>query len=161
MPENNQILSVEGQLVGIPLQEYTAGPGIVVDNVNKVIKADNTVTVLTNLSDIGTKAVSGTNWSTTSAVIANNWVNLICSFDPNAAQTVNTDTAIFTVKAALRPAATIRANFVVTNAAGRGVMELDTSGVIRMRMNNGVAANNMYNRTFNFIYPLASVWGGN
>lgn len=37
MPENNQILSVEGQLVGIPLQEYTAGPGIVVDNVNKVI----------------------------------------------------------------------------------------------------------------------------
>lgn len=37
MPENNQLLSVEGQLVGIPLQEYTAGPGIVVDNVNKVI----------------------------------------------------------------------------------------------------------------------------
>ena len=43
MPENNQILSVEGQLVGIPLQEYTAGPGIVVDNVNKVIKVDETV----------------------------------------------------------------------------------------------------------------------
>jgi hypothetical protein len=37
MPENNQLLSVEGQLVGIPVQEYTAGPGIVVDNVNKVV----------------------------------------------------------------------------------------------------------------------------
>lgn len=37
MPENNQILSIEGQLVGIPVQEYTAGTGIVVDNVNKVI----------------------------------------------------------------------------------------------------------------------------
>ena len=42
MPENNQILSVEGQLVGIPLQEYTAGPGIVVDSVNKVISVDRT-----------------------------------------------------------------------------------------------------------------------
>ena len=40
MPENNQILSVEGQLVGIPVQEYTAGPGIVVDNVNHTITFD-------------------------------------------------------------------------------------------------------------------------
>jgi hypothetical protein len=37
MPENNNIMSVEGQLVGIPLQEYTAGPGIEIDNVNKVV----------------------------------------------------------------------------------------------------------------------------
>jgi hypothetical protein len=37
MPESNEILSVEGQLVGIPLQEYTAGTGIAVDNLNKVI----------------------------------------------------------------------------------------------------------------------------
>lgn len=42
MPENNNIMSLEGQLVGIPLQEYTAGPGIVVDNVNKVISVDRT-----------------------------------------------------------------------------------------------------------------------
>jgi hypothetical protein len=42
MPENNNIMSVEGQLVGIPVQEYTAGPGIVVDNVNKVISVDRT-----------------------------------------------------------------------------------------------------------------------
>ena len=154
MPEIN---SVFGQLVGVPVgQVYTAGPGIKIDNVNKIVSVDNTVTVLTNLSDIGTKAVSGTNWSNTSAIIANNWVNLICSFDPNAAQSVDTNTAIFTVKEGLRPAAVVRANFVVTNASGRGVMEIDTSGVIRMRMNNGVAANNMYHRAFNFIYPLAS-----
>lgn len=37
MPENNQILSVEGQLIGIPLQEYTAGDGISIDAVNKVV----------------------------------------------------------------------------------------------------------------------------
>jgi hypothetical protein len=42
MPENNQLLSVESQLVGIPLQEYTAGPGIVVDSVNKTISVDRT-----------------------------------------------------------------------------------------------------------------------
>jgi len=36
----NEIMSVEGQLVGIPLQEYTAGPGIVVDNVNHTITFD-------------------------------------------------------------------------------------------------------------------------
>lgn len=36
----NEIMSVEGQLVGIPLQEYTAGPGIVVDNVNHIITFD-------------------------------------------------------------------------------------------------------------------------
>ena len=40
MPESNEIMSVEGQLVGIPLQEYTAGPGIVVDNVNHTITFD-------------------------------------------------------------------------------------------------------------------------
>ena len=156
MPENNQILSVEGQLVGIPLQEYTAGPGIVVDNVNKVIKVDNAVTNLTTLSDIGTKTVNNTNWNGTYAIVANNWVNLCCQFDPNAAQTVNAGTTVFTVKAGLRPAVSVRANFVVTNAAGRGIMTLNTDGTIVMGANNGVAANNMYARTFNFIYPLAS-----
>ncbi len=156
MPENNQILSVEGQLVGIPLQEYTAGPGIVVDNVNKVIKVDNAVTNITTLSDIGTKTVANTNWNGTYAIVANNWVNLCCQFDPNAAQTVNNGTTIFTVKTGLRPAVSVSANFVVTNAAGRGIMTLNTDGTIVMGANNGVAANNMFSRTFNFIYPLAS-----
>lgn len=41
MPENNNIMSLEGQLVGIPLQEYTAGPGIVVDSTNKTITFDS------------------------------------------------------------------------------------------------------------------------
>lgn len=41
MPEIN---SVAGQLVGIPVgQVYTAGPGIKIDNVNKVVSVDETV----------------------------------------------------------------------------------------------------------------------
>lgn len=41
MPEIN---SVAGQLVGIPVgQVYTAGPGIKIDNVNKVVSVDDTV----------------------------------------------------------------------------------------------------------------------
>lgn len=41
MPEIN---SVAGQLVGIPMgQVYTAGPGINIDNVNKVVSVDETV----------------------------------------------------------------------------------------------------------------------
>lgn len=40
MSQPNELASVEGQLVGIPLQEYTAGPGIVVDNVNHTITFD-------------------------------------------------------------------------------------------------------------------------
>ena len=154
MPEIN---SVAGQLVGVPVgQVYTAGPGIKIDNVNKTVSVDNTVTAITTLSDIGTKTVAGTNWTGTYAIVANNWVNLCCQFDPNAAQTVNSGTTIFTVKTGLRPAVEVRANFVVTNAAGRGVMVLKTDGTIQMSANNGVAANNMYARTFNFIYPLAS-----
>lgn len=41
MPEIN---SVAGQLVGIPVgQVYTAGPGIKIDNVHKVVSVDETV----------------------------------------------------------------------------------------------------------------------
>ena len=50
MPENNQILSVEGQLVGIPLQEYTAGDGIDIDNVNKVVSVANDFIKLLSVS---------------------------------------------------------------------------------------------------------------
>lgn len=40
----NEINSVAGQLVGIPVgQVYTAGPGIKIDNVNKVVSVDETV----------------------------------------------------------------------------------------------------------------------
>lgn len=39
-----EINSVAGQLVGIPVgQVYTAGPGIKIDNVNKVVSVDETV----------------------------------------------------------------------------------------------------------------------
>ena len=42
MPE--QINSVAGQLVGIPVgQVYTAGKGVVIDNVNKTVRIDETV----------------------------------------------------------------------------------------------------------------------
>lgn len=42
MPE--QINSMAGQLVGIPMgQVYTAGKGIVIDNVNKTVRTDETV----------------------------------------------------------------------------------------------------------------------
>lgn len=41
MPEIN---SVAGQLVGIPVgQVYTAGKGVVIDNVNKTVRTDETV----------------------------------------------------------------------------------------------------------------------
>ena len=39
-----EINSVAGQLVGIPVgQVYTAGPGIKIDNVNKIVSVDETV----------------------------------------------------------------------------------------------------------------------
>lgn len=51
----NEINSVAGQLVGIPVgQVYTAGPGIKIDPVNKVVSVDETV-----LWD-GTQTGSGT-----------------------------------------------------------------------------------------------------
>lgn len=56
----NEILSVEGQLVGIPLQEYTAGPGIVVDNVDKVIKVADDFIVTEVLTF--TKSVAANTW---------------------------------------------------------------------------------------------------
>ena len=41
---SEQINSVAGQLVGIPVgQVYTAGKGIVIDNVNKTVRTDKTV----------------------------------------------------------------------------------------------------------------------
>ena len=41
---SEQINSVAGQLVGIPVgQVYTAGKGIVIDNVNKTVRIDETV----------------------------------------------------------------------------------------------------------------------
>lgn len=47
MPE--QINSVAGQLVGVPVgQVYTAGKGIVIDNVNKTVRTDETVLFTNN-----------------------------------------------------------------------------------------------------------------
>ena len=41
---SEQVNSVAGQLVGIPVgQVYTAGKGIKIDNVNKVVTVDETV----------------------------------------------------------------------------------------------------------------------
>ena len=37
------LLSVQGQLVGIPVEEYTGVSGIIVDPVNKTIRSDETV----------------------------------------------------------------------------------------------------------------------
>lgn len=39
----SEVLSVQGQLVGIPVEQYTGVSGIVVDPVNKTIRADETV----------------------------------------------------------------------------------------------------------------------
>lgn len=53
----NEINSVAGQLIGIPIgQVYTAGPGIKIDNVNKVVSVDETV-----LYDCSDNYVYGTN----------------------------------------------------------------------------------------------------
>jgi hypothetical protein len=56
MSQSNELASVEGQLVGIPLQEYTAGPGIVVDNTNKTITFDSGT-----WEDVSTEANYNTN----------------------------------------------------------------------------------------------------
>lgn len=39
----SEVLSVQGQLVGIPVEQYTGVSGVVVDPVNKTIRADETV----------------------------------------------------------------------------------------------------------------------
>lgn len=155
MPENNQILSVEGQLVGIPLQEYTAGPGIVVDNVNKVIRVDDTVTVLTTLSDIGTASISNAFWGSTYALKNNNWVTITFEFDPAGNATVNSGTTVFVVKEGLRPSTNIIANFVVTNSTGQGQVSLQPDGQVVWGSQYNIAAANAYNRVFTFTYPVA------
>ena len=155
MPENNQILSVEGQLVGIPLQEYTAGPGIVVDNVNKVIKVDDTVTVLTTLSDIGTPSVNNATWDGSYAIKNNNWVTMTFSFDPMGNSTVNSGTTIFVVKEGLRPAAKITVNFVATNSNGQGQVSLQTDGQAVWGSQYNMSSATSFNRVFTFNYPIA------
>lgn len=155
MPENNNIMSLEGQLVGIPLQEYTAGPGIVVDNVNKVISVDNSVTVLTTLSDIGTASISNAFWGSTYAVKSNNWVTITFEIDPMGNTTVNSGTTIFVVKEGLRPSTNIIANFVVTNATGQGQVSLQTDGQVVWGSQYNISAANAYNRVFTFTYPVA------
>lgn len=155
MPENNNIMSLEGQLVGIPLQEYTAGPGIVVDNVNKVISVDNSVTVLTTLSDIGTASISNAFWGSTYAVKSNNWVTITFEFDPMGNTTVDSGTTIFVVKEGLRPSTNIIANFVVANSTGQGQVSLQTDGQVVWGSQYNIAAANSYYRVFTFTYPVA------
>ena len=152
---SNEMMSVEGQLVGIPLQEYTAGPGIVVDNVNKVISVDNSVTVLTTLSDIGTASISNAFWGSTYAVKSNNWVTITFELDPMGNTTVNSGTTIFVVKEGLRPSTNIIANFVVTNSTGQGQVSLQTDGQVVWGSQYNIAVANSYNRVFTFTYPVA------
>lgn len=58
MPE--QINSVAGQLVGIPVgQVYTAGTGIKIDNVNKVVSVDETVLFENGTTTSATLSESG------------------------------------------------------------------------------------------------------
>jgi len=50
------LLSVQGQLVGIPVEEYTGVSGIIVDPVNKTIRLDETV--LWDGNDIGSANIT-------------------------------------------------------------------------------------------------------
>lgn len=155
MPENNNIMSLEGQLVGIPLQEYTAGPGIKIDNVNKVISVDNSVAVLTTLSDIGTASISNVFWGSTYAIKNNNWVTITFELDPMGNATVNSGTTVFVVKEGLRPPTNIIANFVVTNSSGQGQVSLQPDGQVVWGLQYNITATNAYNRVFTFTYPVA------
>lgn len=71
----NEINAVAGQLFGVPVgQVYTAGPGIVIDNVHKTVRADETVLYSSNtaVAQGGTMALTENpeNFSTVKLYVA-------------------------------------------------------------------------------------------
>lgn len=120
MPEIN---SVAGQLVGIPVgQVYTAGKGIKIDNVNKVVSVDITWTNVSSEVTTGA-AVTGGSWK----FYYNNALRLIAIVGENHVQAAG---AVYTLPEKYRPLN----NFVVSNPTGTAFIDYAAStGVFTAR----------------------------
>lgn len=120
MPEIN---SVAGQLVGIPMgQVYTAGPGVKIDNVNKVVSVDITWTDVSSEITVSA-AVTGGEWR----FYYNKALRMIAIMGESHVQSAG---AVYSLPSKYRPIH----NFVVSSPTGSGFIDYSaTTGVFTAR----------------------------
>lgn len=155
MPENNQILSVEGQLVGMPLATYTGSNGVAVDNTNYVVGMSAPVTYTS--SDI-VKTIDSSYLLIINAVKCGNIVTISGYFDPMAVMpiTANTDILAFELKDAFVPAIDVYTTwFPGNNSVNYGGFHINTTGQVFLHQDG---TSNYSTRYFAATYIVA---GGN
>lgn len=155
----SEILSVEGQLVGIPVEKYTGVSGVVVDPVNKTIGLSNNPDIAVSMDNFSSRANSNTVSSVITAEAATGFVYKVMAiklgplvflsilFDPMQLPSIpsNTDTYMFTLASKYKPIAkcAVPFNWNNTSATG-GVITIDTDGKVYIRQQgtgNGNARN--------------------
>lgn len=143
-------MSVEGQLVGIPLQEYTAGPGIVVDNVNKTISAKHWAKTVSNPFSL---VVANTYVQGTLTIVDGTIAIASLNFNPMLKMTIGTSWAnVLTVSSAYASKELVYGSF------GGSEMNYPTMAKISgntISMNANVSAN-AYSRLGSLVYTLAT-----
>lgn len=152
----SEILSVEGQLVGIPVEKYTGVSGIVVDPVNKTITLDEHYYDGYNATSGGVlKALSNANIvvSTCHAIKVGNIISIYGAIDTNAAITIASHTwvNIGTVNDDLIPAHDVYIPFTVSNGSAEctGHFRIGTNGKLDLRQPTTI---NSYGRAFAATY---------
>jgi len=155
MPENNQMMSMEGQLVGMPLATYTGSNGVAVDNTNYVVGMSPPVTYTS--TDI-VKSIDSGYFLTINAVKCGNIVTVSGYFDPMGKMpiTVNTDVLAFEMKDGFAPVIDVYTTWYYGNGASNyGGFHINTSGQVFLHQDG---TNNIYTRCFTATYIVA---GGN
>ena len=155
MPESNEILSVNGMLVGMPLATYTGSNGIAVDNTNYVVSMSAPVTYTS--TDI-VKTIDSRYSLTINAVKCGNIVTVAGSFDPMAVMpiTANTDVLAFELKDMVAPVIDVYTTWFPGNGnVNYGGFHINTSGQVFLHQD---ATINAYSRFFTVTYIVA---GGN
>lgn len=155
MPESNEVLSVNGMLVGMPLATYTGSNGVAVDNTNYVVGMSAPVTYTS--TDI-VKSIDSRYSLTINAVRCGNIVTLAGYFDPMAVMpiTANTDVLAFELKDAFAPAIDVYTTWFPGNGSSNyGGFHINTSGQVFLHQDGTI---NYQTRCFTATYIVA---GGN
>ena len=153
------LMSVAGQLVGIPAEKYSGINGITVDQNNKTIGLDETYYTGYNATSGGVfkaKAHADINVSAVKACRIGNVVVMNGQLNPMAKITIpsNTWTYIGTVNDELKPSSDVFFAFACVETQLTGGMKIGTDGQLSIRQ-TGTA--NGYGRYFSVAYSR----GGN
>ena len=153
------IVSVAGQLVGIPAEKYTGVSGIVVDQTNKTVGISNAPDIAVSMDNFSSRANSTTVSSVIAAEAATGFVYKVMAtklgplvylsilFDPMQLISIssNSNTYMFTLASKYKPVAKLAVPFTWNNAAVTGgVITIDTDGKVYLRQQgtgNGNARN--------------------